>query len=229
MYNGAKSINFKRIHTPIPTTLFIRGNRIKLKHEGQDREPVCRICKKKGHYRDKCPGASHPPVDLDQPKEKPVSQTGWSDIVKQGIRKAKHELEEQRKRFYAQNNTSKKEQIVDKLIQETILTTTEQTVSKTVEKPQWETRTQRRNRKRRAKQQQQQDPKKPHNKTTNQKEPFETDTDDLNTDSSMSDISDFQEGQDGQVVSDQIPSDNFYQDAQDVDWAETPFEEDDDP
>ena len=41
VYNGVRSINFKRIHTSIPTTLFIRGNRIKLKHEGQDREPIC--------------------------------------------------------------------------------------------------------------------------------------------------------------------------------------------
>ena len=168
---------------------------------------MCGICRKKGHYRDKCPGTSNPPVDLAQSKENQTSQTGWSDIVKQGIQKKKQELEEQRQRFYAQNNTSEKEQIVDKLIQETILATTEKTVSKTVEEPQWETRTQRRNMKQRAKQQQQQDSKKPNNKTTKQKEPFETDSDDL--DSSMSDISDFQAGQDGHVVSDQIQSDNF--------------------
>lgn len=224
VFNGVRSLNFKKIHKPIPTTLFIRGNRIKLKHEGQDREPVCGICKQKGHYRDKCPGILNPPVDLDQPKEHQQSQTGWSDIVKQGIQKKKKELEEQRQRFYEQNKTSKEEQIVDKLIQETILATTEKTVTKTIEKPQWETRTQRRNRKRRAKQQMQQEPKKQNTKSTNQKEPFDTDSDDL--DSTMSDISDFQGGQDGQVVSDQIQSDGFYQDAQDVEWAETPFEAD---
>ena len=225
VFNGVRSLNFKKIHKPFPTTLFIRGNRIKLKHDGQDREPVCGICKKKGHYSDKCPGISNPPVDLDQPKENQPSQTGWSDIVKQGIQKKKQELEEQRQRFYAQNNTSKEEQIVDTLIQETILATTEKTVSKTIEKPQWETRTQRRNRKRRAKQQIQQDSKKPNTKPAKQTEPFNTDSDDL--DSTMSDISDFQGGQDGQVVSDQLQSDHFYQDAQDVEWAETPFEADD--
>ena len=87
VFNGVRSLNFKKIYKPIPTTLFIRGNRIKLKHEGQDREPVCGICKKKGHYRDKCPGTSNLPVHLDQSKENQTSQTGWSDIVKQGIQK----------------------------------------------------------------------------------------------------------------------------------------------
>ena len=120
--------------------MFIRGNRIKLKHEVQDREPICGICKKRGHYRDKCPGASNPPIYLDRPQEKPASQTGWSDIIKQGIRKDKQDLEEERQSFHAQNNTSTKEQVVDKLIQDTILNTTEKTVSQAVEKPLWETR-----------------------------------------------------------------------------------------
>lgn len=59
IYNGIRSITFKKITTPIPTTLFIRGNRIKLKHAGQDRAPICGLYKTKGHYRDDCPGNSN--------------------------------------------------------------------------------------------------------------------------------------------------------------------------
>ena len=50
-----RSVNFMTIVNPIPTTIFVRGNRIKPKHEGQDRTPICGICKEKGHYRDECP------------------------------------------------------------------------------------------------------------------------------------------------------------------------------
>ena len=50
-----RSINFKKITKPIPTVLFIRGNRIKLRHENQDREPICGVCKTKGHFRTDCP------------------------------------------------------------------------------------------------------------------------------------------------------------------------------
>ena len=55
IFNGVRSINFKKITKPIPTVLFIRGNRIKLRHENQDREPICGVCKTKGHFRTDCP------------------------------------------------------------------------------------------------------------------------------------------------------------------------------
>ena len=54
-FNGVRSINFKKITKPKPTVLFIRGNRIKLRHENQDREPICGVCKTKGHFRTDCP------------------------------------------------------------------------------------------------------------------------------------------------------------------------------
>ena len=34
--------------------MFVRGNRLKLKHEGQNRTPICGICKERGHYRNEC-------------------------------------------------------------------------------------------------------------------------------------------------------------------------------
>ena len=55
IYNGVRSVNFTTIVKPIPTTLFVRGNRLKLKHEGQDRTPICGICKERRHYRNDCP------------------------------------------------------------------------------------------------------------------------------------------------------------------------------
>ena len=55
IYNGVRSMTFKEITKPIPTVLFVRGNKIKTRHEDQDRSPICSICKEKGHYRDTCP------------------------------------------------------------------------------------------------------------------------------------------------------------------------------
>lgn len=94
IYNGVRSVNFKRISKPIPTTLLVRGNRLKIKHEGQDRTPVCGICKEKGHYRDRCPNDTPlQDLDADQKEDQPVQRV-WANIVKAGIK----EDEEQRNR-----------------------------------------------------------------------------------------------------------------------------------
>ena len=55
IYNGIQSINFLSLNKPLPTTIYVQGNRIKLKHIGQDRSPICAICETKGHYRRECP------------------------------------------------------------------------------------------------------------------------------------------------------------------------------
>ena len=55
IYNGIRSINFLSLNKPLPTNIYVQGNRIKLKHIGQDRSPICAICKVKGHYRTECP------------------------------------------------------------------------------------------------------------------------------------------------------------------------------
>ena len=55
IYNGIRSINFLSLNKPLPMTIYVQGNRIKLKHIGQDRSPICAICKVKGHYRTECP------------------------------------------------------------------------------------------------------------------------------------------------------------------------------
>ena len=77
IFNGVRSINFKKINKPIPTVLFIRGNRIKLRRENQDRDPICGVCKAKGHFRTECPqlpfmqeymGRDRDPNDPDPPE-----------------------------------------------------------------------------------------------------------------------------------------------------------------
>ena len=67
IYNGVRSINFTSITKPIPTTLYIRGNRIKIKYSGQDRTPICGICKTKGHYRTDCPRNRETEEEKDDP------------------------------------------------------------------------------------------------------------------------------------------------------------------
>ena len=53
--NGIRSLAFLKINKPIPTTMFVKGNLVKLRHNGQDRTPFCPQCKTKGHYRLDCP------------------------------------------------------------------------------------------------------------------------------------------------------------------------------
>ncbi|MEW8339315.1 MAG: hypothetical protein AB2708_05650 [Candidatus Thiodiazotropha taylori] len=53
-------MTFLKINKPIPTTMFIKGNLIKLRHNGQDRTPFCTSCKTKGHYRLECPNLNGP-------------------------------------------------------------------------------------------------------------------------------------------------------------------------
>lgn len=53
--NGVRSLAFTKINKPVPTTMFVKGNLIKLRHNGQDRTPFCTKCKTKGHYRLDCP------------------------------------------------------------------------------------------------------------------------------------------------------------------------------
>ena len=55
IYNGIRSVNFIELYKPLPTTLYVRGNKIKINHQGQDRTPICAICKQKGHFRTECP------------------------------------------------------------------------------------------------------------------------------------------------------------------------------
>ena len=57
--NGVRSLTFVKINKPIPTTMFVKGNLIKLRHNGQDRTPFYTKCKTKGHYRLECPELKH--------------------------------------------------------------------------------------------------------------------------------------------------------------------------
>lgn len=52
--NGYRTVYFRKINKTIPTVLWISGNRIKIRYDGQDRTPICSFCKVKGHYRDIC-------------------------------------------------------------------------------------------------------------------------------------------------------------------------------
>ena len=72
IHNGIRSLNFTQLYKPIPTTIYIKGNRIKIKYAGQDRTPICAICKKKGHYRSECPRLQvDPPSEMDIADEPP--------------------------------------------------------------------------------------------------------------------------------------------------------------
>ena len=52
--NGNRSVLFNDPPENIPTFLWVGGNRVKCRYDGQDRTPICSYCKTKGHYRAIC-------------------------------------------------------------------------------------------------------------------------------------------------------------------------------
>ena len=81
IYNGVRFINITSITKSILSTLYVRGNRIKIKYKGQDRTPICGICKTKVHYRTDCSRNRETEEEKDDPispymtgKEKEVQQ-----------------------------------------------------------------------------------------------------------------------------------------------------------
>ena len=110
IYNGIRSVNFITIIKPIPTTIFVRGNRLKLKHEGQDRTPICGICKEKGHYRNECPRKeTNIYTDRDNLEENREEQITWSTIVRRGNEQRKRNEDEQ-SRLYMDEIKKQEEQ-----------------------------------------------------------------------------------------------------------------------
>ena len=94
IYNGVRSVNFLKLHKPIPTVLFVRGNRIKIKYENQDRTPICGICKVKGHFRDDCPKLQ----DLiDKDLQTPEADANPTDLPTSEIRHMLKQQEEKQK------------------------------------------------------------------------------------------------------------------------------------
>lgn len=113
--SGIRSIKYRTIHTPIPTTLFIRGNKIKLKHEGQDRTPYCSTCSTRGHYRDDCPAleqvarsVNEDELPLEIPEDHKV-QDSWAKAVENEERKRNQSY----RRFTSEEETKRLNQILE--------------------------------------------------------------------------------------------------------------------
>ena len=83
LYNRVRSINFLKLHKPIPTVLFVRGNRIKIKYDSQNRTPICGICKVKGHFRGDCPRLQEL---IDKDLQTPEADANPTDLPTSEIR-----------------------------------------------------------------------------------------------------------------------------------------------
>ena len=53
--NGNRSVLYYEKPSNIPITLWVQGNKVKVRYDGQDRTAICSYCKAKGHYRGICP------------------------------------------------------------------------------------------------------------------------------------------------------------------------------
>ena len=81
VYNRVRTITYLMITKPIPTVVFVQGNRIKTRHPDQDRTAYCLICKVRGHYRNetnKCPSA--PKVNSKESQTTTQNQTNNQEI-----------------------------------------------------------------------------------------------------------------------------------------------------
>ena len=53
--NENRSVLYYEKPSNIPTTLWVQGNKVKVRYNGQDRTAICSYCKSKGHFRGICP------------------------------------------------------------------------------------------------------------------------------------------------------------------------------
>ena len=52
--NGNRSVLFEEIEKDIPTIIWVQKNKVKVSHEGQDRQSISSYCHTKGNYRAIC-------------------------------------------------------------------------------------------------------------------------------------------------------------------------------
>ena len=119
IYNGVGSVNFLKIDKPVPTTMFVKRNRVRLRHEDQDRTPICRNCRVRGHYGDKCPTttttAQRPVEYTDVDNSPPLSEAGtemranWRKATAKQAEVQKNKEEEEAKKLYIQRQLERKE------------------------------------------------------------------------------------------------------------------------
>lgn len=117
--NGYRTIYYKNINKSIPTILWINGNRIKIRYEGQDRTPICSFCKVKGHYKEICETLKEITEkreqlqkEMEEEKEEEQnrdrnSQLSWAKIMDE---KEEKEKEKERENENINNQNQQKKQ-----------------------------------------------------------------------------------------------------------------------
>ena len=82
--------------------IFVHGNNIKTKHEGQDRSAMCSICKQRGLFRTECPELPKIKEMLDKDRSpedpEPPEMRSWEQARKYIGQRGMQKKEEQRKR-----------------------------------------------------------------------------------------------------------------------------------
>lgn len=114
--NGYRTIYYKKINKSIPTILWINGNRIKIRYEGQDRTPICSFCKVKGHYKEICETLKEVTEKREQLQKEMEeeeqnrdrnSQLSWAKIMDE---KEEKEKEKERENENINNQNQQKKQ-----------------------------------------------------------------------------------------------------------------------
>ena len=121
IYNGVRSMTFKEIKQPIPTVLYIRGNRVKTRYNGQDRSPICAICKTKGHFRTDCPDLQTVKEMLDKDRTEndpePPEIKSWKQ-ARQYVKDMKFKKAEEERKEKENKKAERKEEERKRLLAE---------------------------------------------------------------------------------------------------------------
>ena len=93
--NGNRSIIYASEPQNIPGTLWIQGNKVKIRYDGQNRKPFCSHCKVLGHYYKDCEEYANAFEENDAR----IEQAELEEIEEARIRKEEQERREEEKRI----------------------------------------------------------------------------------------------------------------------------------
>ena len=91
--NGNRSLIYTSEPRNIPGTLWIQGNKVKIRYDGQNRKPFCSHCKILGHYYKDCEEYAK----AIQERDARIAQAELEEIEEARIRKEQERREEEKK------------------------------------------------------------------------------------------------------------------------------------
>ena len=123
--NGNRSLIYAAEPRNIPGTLWIQGNRVKVRYDGQNRKPICSHCKATGHYYKDCEEYAK----AIEERDRRIEQAELDELEEARLRKEEKDRRDEEKRLERERilneieddrNQRRAESAWDKLVQNKI-------------------------------------------------------------------------------------------------------------